>query len=124
MFLIHFSYYQKIDNKYILEMIARIWHGWTSSENANVYEKLLINEIFPSIKDRNINGYRKISLLRRPLENEVEFITIMIFDDLSAVKEFAGEEYEKSYVPQKARKVLSRHDTFSQHYEIISEFIY
>ncbi|MFX1326675.1 MAG: antibiotic biosynthesis monooxygenase [Promethearchaeota archaeon] len=105
-------------------MIARIWHGWTSFENANAYEQLLRNEIFPSIKNRNIKGYRKISLLRRPLENEVEFITIMIFDNLSAVKEFAGKEYEKSYVPQKARDVLLRHDKFSQHYEIVNEFDY
>jgi len=58
------------------------------------------------------------------LENEVEFITIMIFDNLTAVKEFAGEEYEKSYVPQKAQDVLLRHDKFSQHYEIVNEFDY
>jgi len=105
-------------------MIARIWHGWTSFENANTYEDLLRDEIFPSIENRNIKGYQKISLLRRPLENEVEFITIMIFDDLSAVKEFAGEEYEKSYVPQKAQEILLRHDKFSQHYEIIDEIDY
>lgn len=105
-------------------MIARIWHGWTSFENANTYEKLLKNEIFPSIEKRNIKGYKKISLLRCSLEKEVEFITIMVFDDLSAVKEFAGEEYEKSYVPQKAQKVLLRHDKTSQHYEIINEFDY
>jgi len=105
-------------------MIARIWHGWTSVNDANTYEDLLRNEIFPSIENRNIKGYRKISLLRRSLGNEVEFITIMIFDNLSAVKEFAGEEYEKSYIPQKAQNVLLRHDIFSQHYEIVNEFDY
>jgi len=105
-------------------MIARIWHGWTSFKNANTYEDLLRNEIFPSIENRNIKGYRKISLLRRNLENEVEFITIMIFDNMNAVKEFAGEEYEKSYVPQKAQEVLLRHDKVSQHYEIVNEFNY
>ena len=105
-------------------MLARIWHGWTSFENADTYESLLINEIFPSIKSRNIKGYRKISLLKRSLEHEVEFITIMIFDNLNAVKDFAGEEFEKSYVPQKAQEVLSRHDKFSQHYEIVDEFEY
>ena len=105
-------------------MLARIWHGWTSFENADTYESLLINEIFPSIKSRNIKGYRKISLLRCSLEHEVEFITLMIFDNLNAVKDFAGEEFEKSYVPQKAQEVLSRHDNFSQHYEIVDEFEY
>ncbi|MFX1323060.1 MAG: antibiotic biosynthesis monooxygenase [Promethearchaeota archaeon] len=105
-------------------MIARIWHGWTSFKNANTYEDLLRNEIFPSIENRNIKGYRKISLLRRKLENEVEFVTIMIFDNMNAVKEFAGDEYEKSYVPQIAREVLLKHDKFSQHYEIINEYDY
>ena len=104
-------------------MIARIWHGWTSFDNADTYEALLKKEIFPSIQNRNIKGYRKISLLKRTLENEVEFITIMLFDDLSAVKEFAGKDYEKSYVPDKAQKILLRHDKFSQHYEIVDEFI-
>jgi heme-degrading monooxygenase HmoA len=105
-------------------MIARIWHGWTSFDNADTYEALLKKEIFPSIQNRNIKGYRKISLLKRTLENEVEFITIMLFDDLSAVKEFAGKDYEKSYVPDKAQKILLRHDKFSQHYEIVDEFNY
>ena len=105
-------------------MIARIWHGWTSFDNADTYEDLLKKEIFPSIQNRNIKGYRKISLLKRTLENEVEFITIMLFDDLSAVKEFAGKDYEKSYVPDKAQKILLRHDKFSQHYEIVDEFNY
>jgi len=105
-------------------MIARIWHGWTTFENADKYEALLKNEIFPTIEGKKVKGYRKINLLRRPLKNEVEFITIMIFDNLKAVKEFAGEDYEKSYVPQKAQKILLRHDESSQHYEIISELKY
>jgi heme-degrading monooxygenase HmoA len=105
-------------------MIARIWHGWTTHENADTYENLLLNEIFPYIKNRHIKGYRKMSLLKRSLKDEVEFITMMIFDNLSAVKEFAGEEYEQSVVPPKAQKVLSRHDEFSQHYEIVKEFNY
>ncbi|NVM37513.1 MAG: hypothetical protein HWN81_18095 [Candidatus Lokiarchaeota archaeon] len=69
-------------------MIARIWHGWTSFKNADTYENLLRNEIFPSIENKNIKGYRKISLLKQPLEKEVEFITIMIFDNLNALKHF------------------------------------
>lgn len=105
-------------------MIARIWHGWTTFENADIYEGLLRNEIFPSIEKMEIKGYRKISLLRRPLESEVEFITIMVFENLVAVKDFAGEEYERSYVPEEAQKVLLKHDSHSQHYEIISEFKY
>jgi hypothetical protein len=102
-------------------MIARIWHGWTTMDNANVYENLLKNEIFPGIENMHLKGYKKISLLRRPSGYEMEFITIMLFDSWQAVKDFAGTDYEKSYVPQNARKVLSRHDETSQHYEIMHE---
>ena len=105
-------------------MIARIWHGWTTFENADVYERLLRDEVFPGIENKKVKGYRKISLLMRPLKNEVEFITIMLFDNLRAVKDFAGEDHEKSYVPEKARQVLLRHDESSQHYEIMHELNY
>ena len=63
-------------------MIARIWHGWTTFENAPVYENLLRTEVFPSIEVKKIKGYQKISLLKRLLDNEVEFITIMFFSNL------------------------------------------
>lgn len=48
----------------------------------------------------------------------------MQFDSLEAVKKFVGEDYEKSYVPDKARNVLSRHDERSQHYEIKEHITY
>ena len=102
-------------------MIARIWHGWTTFENADIYEQLLKDEVFPSIENKKVKGYQKISLLKRMLIQEVEFITIMIFNDLNAVREFAGENYEIAYVPEKAQKVLSRYDESSQHYEIMNE---
>ena len=57
-------------------MIARIWHGWTTLKNASIYENLLRDEIFPSIENKKVKGYKKISLLRRSLENEVELIQL------------------------------------------------
>jgi antibiotic biosynthesis monooxygenase (ABM) superfamily enzyme len=99
-------------------MIGRIWHGWTKPENADKYERLFQEEIFPEIAAKKVAGYKAIQLFRRPLEKEIEFITIMWFDSWEAVKEFAGEDYEKAYVPKKAREVLKRFDERSQHYEI------
>lgn len=102
-------------------MISRIWHGWTTAANANKYETLLKEEIFVGIQNRNIRGFKGIQLLRRELGQEVEFVTIMTFDSLDAVREFAGEDYETAVVPPKAREVLARFDERSQHYEIIAE---
>jgi len=103
-------------------MISRIWHGWTTSVNADAYETLLKNEIFVGIKQRQIEGYRGIQLFRRPLgDEEVEFVTVMWFDSLDAVRAFAGEDYEVAVVPPKARKLLSRFDARSQHYDVRAE---
>ncbi len=99
-------------------MISRIWHGWTTHQNADKYEALLKEEIFVGIENRNISGFKSIQLLRRQLTEETEFITIMTFDSLEAVREFAGDDYEQAVVPETARAVLSHFDERSQHYEI------
>jgi heme-degrading monooxygenase HmoA len=106
-------------------MIGRVWHGWTTQANADAYEQLLREEIFPGIAGKGVAGYRSIELFRRPLESgEVEFMTIMWFDSWDAVREFAGEDYEHAYVPAKAREVLARFDDRSQHYEIREQVNY
>jgi antibiotic biosynthesis monooxygenase (ABM) superfamily enzyme len=102
-------------------MISRIWHGWTTPDNAGVYEALLKEEIFAGILKRDIHGFKNIQLLRRQAGEEVEFVTIMRFESLDAVREFAGEDYEAAVVPPKARAVLSHFDERSQHYEIREE---
>jgi hypothetical protein len=102
-------------------MILRIWHGWTSEANADRYEALLKEEIFIGIAKRKISGYHGIQLLRRVADREIEFVTVMRFRDLEAVREFAGEDYEAAVVPPKARALLARFDRRSQHYEIRAE---
>lgn len=99
-------------------MISRIWHGWTTPGLADSYEALLKEEIFVGIRGRNIPGFREIQLFRRDLGTEVEFVTVMWFDSLEAVRQFAGEDYEAAVVPPKARAILARFDARSQHYEV------
>jgi len=99
-------------------MVSRVWYGWTKFENADAYEQLLKKEILPGIQKRLIKGYRGIDLLRRNIDNEVEFVTIMWFDSLEAIKVFAGEDYEVAIVPPKARTLLSRFDSHSAHYDV------
>jgi heme-degrading monooxygenase HmoA len=76
-------------------MISRIWHGWTTPENADTYESLLKNEIFSGIQSRLVDGYKGIHLLRRDLGDEVEFITIMWFDSIDDVRVFVEKSTER-----------------------------
>jgi heme-degrading monooxygenase HmoA len=76
-------------------------------------------EVIPEIEARRIPGFLSIDLVRRDVEDGVEFATIMWFDDLASVKAFVGEDYERAHVPDRARAVLSRFDARSAHYEAI-----
>jgi heme-degrading monooxygenase HmoA len=100
-------------------VIARIWRGWTTRENADAYQRIVSEEVLPGIAGRNLAGYHGAYLLRRDLEGEVEFATITLFDSLEDVRAFAGEDYETAYVPPRAQAVLARFDERSAHYDTL-----
>ena len=79
--------------------IIRIWKGWTTLENAPIYENMLINEVFPEVKKKGVTGLEKVSI------------------------SFAGENYEIAYIPENAKRVLLRYDTTAQHYTLREELI-
>ena len=99
--------------------IKRIWHGWTTKENSDHYQALLLNEVIPGIEAKGIKGYYRMEVLRFELDNEVEFVTIMTFESLKSVIAFQGENYKRCYVPDAAQKVLKRWDKEAVHYELI-----
>ena len=105
-------------------MICRIWNGWTTHNNANIYETMLKEEIFESIEERNLSGYERIQLFRHDGETEVQFITIMYFKTLDGIRQFAGEDYTLAVVPQKARDVLSRFDERVRIFEVKADVGY
>ena len=104
--------------------IKRIWHGWTTPENADAYCKLLHDVVFPRIEAKRIPGYAGIELLRRDQETEVEFITIMTFQSLENVIAFQGEDYTRCYVPEEAQQLLKRWNQHATHYEAVANMRY
>ena len=101
-------------------MIKRIWHGWTTLENADAYEHVLGTIVAPSFLAKGIKGYRGIELLRiaDDMEGEVEFTTIMSFDSLDDIIALQGADYTVAHVPEVAQKVLKRWDSHAVHYEV------
>lgn len=98
--------------------IKRVWRGWTTSDNAQTYETILLSDVIPSIEARRIPGFRGIEVLREDLGDEVEFCTVMTFENLDNVVAFQGADYTHAYVPDRARAVLKRWDEVSRHYEV------
>jgi heme-degrading monooxygenase HmoA len=109
-------------------MINRVWHGWTTRENADGYQKLLRETVLPGI--RSVHGFQGAQVLRKDMSHgqkqrdaknggEVEFIVITQFDSIDAVKQFAGEDYEVAVILPEAHKLLSRFDARAAHYETV-----
>jgi len=101
-------------------VIARIWHGWTTRENAENYERLLREEVLLEIAKRAIPGYKSAELFVREAENnEMEFITLLRFESIDAVRIFAGKNPELPVIPPECKKLLKRHSEKSRHYRIV-----
>ena len=97
-------------------MIARLWKGWTTLENADAYEKLLRERVLPGLQ--SIDGYRGGYLLRQDGSDEVEFAVLNLFDSLDAVRAFAGPEYTVPVFEPEARQLLSKVEPIARHYEV------
>jgi len=99
-------------------MIARIWHGYTRPEHADAYEAMLKPELLPGIS--RVAGYKSSYLLRRDSGDEVEFVTIMLWDSLEAIRAVAGSDYESAVIPEERKQYLARCDAKSAHFEVAS----
>ncbi len=99
-------------------MVMRVWHGFTTPENADGYESHLKPEVLPGIS--KVPGYLGAYFVRRNLQNEVEFVTILLWESLAAIRDFAGPDYEVAIIPADRLKYLSHWDERAAHYEVIS----
>jgi hypothetical protein len=100
-------------------MICRMWHGWTMASQADAYDNYLKNELFPGVKgELGARGYRGFHVLRLERGSEVEFVTLVWFDSIDAVRSFAGQAYEVPVISAKARTLLSHYDERVEHFDL------
>ena len=78
---------------------------------------MLREEIFPSIAARKISGYHGAELFIREDGNEVEFVTLLRFDSMEGVKEFAGVDESKPVIYPKVEALLTRMER-ARHYRV------
>lgn len=105
------------------QRIIRTWKGWTTIENAPIYQDMLINEVFPAVKKKGVKGLEKVSISTQEKKEEVEFFLVLQFDCIDSVKAFAGEDYEIAYIPENAQRILLRYDKTANHYQFKKELI-
>jgi hypothetical protein len=105
-------------------MIARVWRGWTAHQNADALEAVLRTQSIPGFLAKNIAGLREAQVLRLERLGETEFMMMLWFDDMDAVRAMAvargiaEEDYDKSTVSLAAHELLRRFDLKVTHYEV------
>ena len=99
-------------------MITRLWRGWTAPENADAYQRFLLDELFPAM--RAVDGFQGAEVLRRAEDDEVGFVTLTRFASLQAIRAFAGDDPEVPVLEPQALALLLRYDERAQHFETSS----
>ena len=84
-------------------MIARIWRGWTRSCEADAYARYLVATI---PRCRPAPGNRAAYLLRRGESDRTEFVTVTLWDSLTAMQAFTGENGEPPLSSDDARFLI------------------
>jgi len=98
-------------------MIARVWRGSAANDKANDYAEHLQRAVFPELC--RIDGYRGAYVLRRGLDDGVEFTVLTLWESMDAIRQFAGEDAETAVVAPAAQAILRAFDSTVTHYEVV-----
>lgn len=97
-------------------MIGRLWRGATKPEDAEAYQRFLAEDLLPGLRD--IDGFEGAYVLTRETGEEVEFVTLTLFDSPDAVRAFAGPQPERPVIEPEAKRLLSRIGERVEHLEV------
>jgi antibiotic biosynthesis monooxygenase (ABM) superfamily enzyme len=95
--------------------ITRLWRGWTKPDHADSYERFLLDELFPSM--REIAGFIDADVLRRFDGAEVAFVTLTRFTSIDDIRAFAGDAIDVPVIEPRAAELLAHFDDRASHYE-------
>ncbi|SRR6266536_1484091 len=99
-------------------MIARIWHGKTSIKNYDSYSNFLKRV---AITDYNqTRGFKGLSFLRNLVNNEGHFYLITYWENIDAIKNFAGKDFEKPKYYPEDKSFLLELEKKVVHYEVFA----
>jgi len=100
-------------------MILRTWHGRTRVEDAAAYEAFMRERAAPDYS--SIQGLRKAVFSRRDDGDEAHFLLVTIWDDMEAVKAFAGADPAKAkYYPEDERYLLEKESLALNHFVFLN----
>jgi heme-degrading monooxygenase HmoA len=101
-------------------MIARIWQGSTRPGMGNAYRSYLEQT---GLKEyQSTEGCKDILVLTREIGEATEYVLITLWEDMNAVRRFAGPDPERAvYYPEDDRYFPEEQCTpYVRHYEVVT----
>ena len=99
--------------------IIRVWYGLAEREHADSYASHVKNDIFPLFS--KMRGNLGAKVLRRNVDEGVEFAVITAWDSMDAIKEFAKDDIDKAVVAEVAQPYFIRYDKHVSHFTVDNE---
>src|SRR6478735_2795733 len=100
-------------------MIVRIWHGKTSSANAEAYMNYVLQT---GIKDyRATPGNLNAQVWQKQEDGITPIWTVSCWVNVERIRDFAGKDYEKARYYKEDKKYLVGLEPTVEHYECFGE---
>jgi heme-degrading monooxygenase HmoA len=96
-------------------MITRIWHGRTSLSDSENYLAFLLSG--GTNEYRQTPGIISIRVWKRKEKDCCHFYTVTEWENLDAVKRFAGENYKKAVYYPEDQGILLEFEETVHHYD-------
>ena len=122
----HYTYYAilkleslKNTGGYVLasdHIIVRMWHGRVPRDKAEAYRDFLVRRAVPDYE--SVKGNLGVEILMRENDGVVDFLVLSYWESMEAVKNFAGEDYEKAKYYDEDKNFLLEFEPNVQHYHL------
>jgi heme-degrading monooxygenase HmoA len=100
-------------------VISRHWRGLVRPDQARAYEKHLLEQTLPELKE--IPGFIDVGLHRRQFEEGVEFLVVTRWESMDAISKFAGSDTEAAVVPAEVDAMMIEYDQRAKHFEVVEQ---
>ncbi len=99
-------------------MIARMWRGAVSRDDADAYAEYVANTGMAAY--RSTPGNQGAWMLRRDVGDRSEIVTFSLWDSQDSIRAFAGDDMDQAvFYPEDDRFLVER-DRTVRHYEVVA----
>lgn len=102
-------------------VILREWRGHAEVDRPDAYPEHFRNVVAPDL--RGVEGFLGADLVRRELDDSIEFTVISRWASMNAVRDFAGDDPERAVVEPGAVAALRDFDARVVHYEVVDHVV-